>query len=65
MQREWYVADRVTQVEADAGTRAMRRTSDAREIKELAGAVLHAWPEHQCQARGVGGDALLDVLGTQ
>ena len=34
------------EVEATGGARALRSRRDARQIKGLAGAVLHTWPEH-------------------
>ncbi|VUL83761.1 hypothetical protein PGKDCPLP_01445 [Stenotrophomonas maltophilia] len=50
MQAQRQVADRVCQVEAD--TRALQTcgAGDRIEVEGLAGAVLHARPQHQRQA---------------
>jgi hypothetical protein len=49
MQRQRHVADRVSQVKACQRAGAMRRGADARQIEQLSGAILHAWPQDQRQ----------------
>ena len=65
MQLQRYIADRMREVEPGHGAHGMRRTRDAREIEALPGAVLHAGPQHQCQAGAQGRDLLLDILDAQ
>lgn len=56
------VADRVGQVEADAGALQAGHAGDGVEVEDLAAAVLHAGPQHQRQARAVFVDGAFDGL---
>ena len=60
MQAQRQVADRVRQVEADACALQAGGAGDRIEVEGLAGAVLHARPQHERQARAVFGHGALD-----
>ncbi|KAG1443296.1 hypothetical protein G6F57_018141 [Rhizopus arrhizus] len=60
MQAQRQVADRMCKIEADPRTVQACGAGDRIEVEGLAGAVLHAGPKHQRQARAMLGDGTLD-----
>ncbi len=65
VQRQRQVADGMRQVETDDRTGSLSRACDAGAVEGLAGAVLHAGPQHQGQLRAELVDLRLDVLDAQ
>ena len=60
MQAQRQVAGSVGMVEADHRAGGVAQAHDLRHVERLPGAILHARPQHQRQARAVLGDGLLD-----
>jgi len=62
VQLQRQIADRMCQVEAGDRAGGVCKVCDLPQLERLAGAVLHAGPQHQRQARSVLGDRALDRL---
>jgi hypothetical protein len=65
VQRQWQIADGVRHVEAGDGADAMRGAGDARAVECLAGAVLHAGPQHEREFIAATVDRGFDVFDAQ
>ena len=65
MKLQRQIADGMRHVEARNGALGMRGLRDARAIERLAGAVLHAGPEHERELAAQFLDLCLDVVDAQ
>ena len=65
VQLQRQIADGMRHVETDNGALGLRGRGDARAIERLAGAVLHAGPEHERELAAQFLDLRLDVVDAQ